>query len=109
MQPADLLSLLPCAAASGLRAGGRKMSLHSPPSKAQLGVAVPALVLPRGEGDAAADAAPEPALLFFGIVDFLQARSARSKIGSAGVSTGLLFSCEHDMQAVGHAELLSGP
>ena len=52
------------------------MSLHSPLSKTQLGVAVPALALPRegagGDGDATADRQPEPTLLFFGIVDFLQ-------------------------------------
>ena len=44
------------------------MSLHSA-LRAQLGVAVPALSIPR-EGKAGS----EPCLLFFGIVDFLQVR-----------------------------------
>lgn len=42
------------------------MSLHSE-LRAQLGVAVPAMALPE---DTSED--PEPVLLFFGIVDFLQ-------------------------------------
>jgi hypothetical protein len=46
------------------------MSLHSV-LRAQLGVAVPALSVPR-EGKAGS----EPCLLFFGIVDFLQVRIA---------------------------------
>ena len=57
---------------SGLRAG-RMQSLHSP-LRPQLGVAVPAKVLPRVPSPAKGgpDEDPEPVLLFFGIVDFLQ-------------------------------------
>lgn len=53
----------------GLKGQGRMMSLHSA-LRAQLGVAVPAMALPE---DAAED--PEPVLLFFGIVDFLQVKN----------------------------------
>ena len=44
------------------------MSLHSA-LRAQMGVAVPALSIPKEES-----AGSEPCLLFFGIVDFLQVR-----------------------------------
>ena len=53
------------AGGGGLRAG-RMMSLHSA-LRAQLGVAVPAMSIAK-EGSLD----PEPCLLFFGIVDFLQ-------------------------------------
>lgn len=60
-----------CAGASGLRAG-RMLSLHSP-LRPQLGVAVPAKVLPRVPSpDQKPEEDLEPVLLFFGIVDFLQ-------------------------------------
>ena len=67
------------AGASGLRAAGRMLSLHSP-LRPQLGVAVPAKVLPRVPSAAAAkpEQDPEPVLLFFGIVDFLQVLRAHS-------------------------------
>lgn len=52
------------------------MSLHSA-LRAQMGVAVPALSIPKE------DSASEPCLLFFGIVDFLQVRL--SCPGSAAV------------------------
>lgn len=49
------------------------MSLHSE-LRAQLGVAVPAMALPE---DTSED--PEPVLLFFGIVDFLQVATHSSR------------------------------
>ncbi|CAL8463327.1 g2861 [Coccomyxa elongata] len=58
---------------SGLRGQGRMMSLHSE-LRAQLGVAVPAMALPE---DTSED--PEPVLLFFGIVDFLQHYNMRKR------------------------------
>ncbi|BDA48811.1 probable phosphatidylinositol 4-phosphate 5-kinase 1 [Coccomyxa sp. Obi] len=58
---------------SGLRGQGRMMSLHSE-LRAQLGVAVPAMALPE---DTSED--PEPVLLFFGIVDFLQHYNLRKR------------------------------
>jgi len=53
------------AGGNGLRAG-RMMSLHGA-LRAQLGVAVPAMSIAK---ETSVD--PEPCLLFFGIVDFLQ-------------------------------------
>ena len=65
------------AGAGGLRAG-RMMSLHSA-LRAQMGVAVPALSVPKEESRSS-----EPCLLFFGIVDFLQ----------VCLTCGLLRCCE---------------
>ncbi|CAK0741103.1 hypothetical protein CVIRNUC_001300 [Coccomyxa viridis] len=65
-------NIYPGAGGGGLRAG-RMMSLHSA-LRAQLGVAVPAMSIAK-EGSLD----PEPCLLFFGIVDFLQQYNLRKK------------------------------
>ncbi len=63
------------------------MSLHSE-LRAQLGVAVPAMALPE---DTSED--PEPVLLFFGIVDFLQVGTPSSRHRRAHIALCLPIAC----------------